>query len=83
MDEALRSDSAVVVPADKVALISPLPNCGEEARELYTQVFTTWQETVGLALFICYKLAHAIANQLRNVLSNYKLLWHPFLVGNV
>ena len=42
MDEALRSDPAVVVPADKVALISPLPNCGEEARELYTQVFTTW-----------------------------------------
>jgi spermidine/putrescine transport system substrate-binding protein len=42
MDEALKTDPAVVVPADKEALISPLPNCGEEARELYTQVFTTW-----------------------------------------
>jgi spermidine/putrescine transport system substrate-binding protein len=42
MNEALKSDPAVVVPADKQALISPLPNCGEEARKLYTQVFTTW-----------------------------------------
>jgi hypothetical protein len=42
MDEALKTDPAVVVPADKQALLSPLPNCGEEARELYTQVFTTW-----------------------------------------
>jgi spermidine/putrescine transport system substrate-binding protein len=45
MDDALKSDPAVVVPADKVALLSPLPNCGEEARELYTQVFTTWQDS--------------------------------------
>ena len=43
MDEALKSDPAVIVPADKVALLSPTPNCGEEARDLYTQVFTTWQ----------------------------------------
>lgn len=42
MDEALKSDPAVIVPADKVALISALPNCDEAARELYTQVFTTW-----------------------------------------
>lgn len=42
MNEALKTNPAVVVPADKVALISPLPNCSEEARELYTQVFTTW-----------------------------------------
>jgi len=42
MDESLKTDPAVVVPADKQALISTLPNCGEEARELYTQVFTTW-----------------------------------------
>ena len=42
MDDALKSDPAVIVPADKQALISPVPNCGEEARELYTQVFTTW-----------------------------------------
>ena len=43
MDEALKTDPAVIVPADKVALLSPTPNCGEEARDLYTQVFTTWQ----------------------------------------
>ena len=42
MDDALKSDPAVIVPADKQALITPVPNCGEEARELYTQVFTTW-----------------------------------------
>jgi len=42
MDEALKSDPAVIVPADKVVLISALPNCDEAARELYTQVFTTW-----------------------------------------
>jgi hypothetical protein len=42
MDDALKNDPAVIVPADKQALISPVPNCGEEARALYTQVFTTW-----------------------------------------
>ena len=42
MDEALKADPAVIVPADKVALLTPTPNCGEAARELYTQVFTTW-----------------------------------------
>jgi spermidine/putrescine transport system substrate-binding protein len=45
MDAALKSDPAVVVPADKVALLSPSPNCGEDARALYTQVFTTWQDS--------------------------------------
>lgn len=42
MNDALKTDPAVVVPADKEALLSPLPNCSEEVRELYTQVFTTW-----------------------------------------
>jgi spermidine/putrescine transport system substrate-binding protein len=42
MDESLKTDPAVVVPADKQALLSPLPNCSEEVRELYTEVFTTW-----------------------------------------
>lgn len=42
MNDALKTDPAVVVPADKQGLISPLPNCSEEVRELYTQVFTTW-----------------------------------------
>lgn len=45
MDDSLKSDPAVVVPADKVALLSPSPNCGEDARALYTQVFTTWQDS--------------------------------------
>jgi spermidine/putrescine transport system substrate-binding protein len=45
MDESLKTDPAVVVPADKQALLSPLPNCSEEVRELYTQVFTTWQDS--------------------------------------
>jgi spermidine/putrescine transport system substrate-binding protein len=41
-DQALKDDPAVNVPAEYVDLISPIPNCGEEARDLYTQVFTTW-----------------------------------------
>jgi hypothetical protein len=45
MDAALKSDPAVIVPADKVALLSPLPNCGEDARALYTEVFTSWQDS--------------------------------------
>jgi spermidine/putrescine transport system substrate-binding protein len=42
-DQALKDDPAVNVPAEYVDLISPIPNCGEEARELYTQVFTSLQ----------------------------------------
>ena len=42
MNDSLKNDPAVVVPADKVALISPTPACDQEARDLYTQVFTTW-----------------------------------------
>jgi spermidine/putrescine transport system substrate-binding protein len=42
MDESLKTDPAVVVPADKVALMTPTPNCGQEARDLYTEVFTSW-----------------------------------------
>lgn len=38
----LKSDPAVIMPADKVALATPTPNCSKEARDLYTQVFTTW-----------------------------------------
>jgi spermidine/putrescine transport system substrate-binding protein len=45
MDEALKTDPAVVVPADKVALLSTTPNCSEEARALYTEVFTSWQDS--------------------------------------
>jgi spermidine/putrescine transport system substrate-binding protein len=45
MDAALKSDPAVIVPADKVALISPMPNCAEDARALYTEVFTSWQDS--------------------------------------
>ncbi len=42
MSDSLKSDPAVVVPADKTALISAVPPCGQDARDLYTQVFTTW-----------------------------------------
>lgn len=42
LSDELKNDPAVVVPAEFQSLISPVPNCGEEARELYTQVFTTW-----------------------------------------
>ena len=42
MDAALKADPAVVVPADKQSLISAVPPCGQDARDLYTQVFTTW-----------------------------------------
>lgn len=45
MDEALKTDPAVVVPADKVALLSSTPNCSEDARALYTEVFTSWQDS--------------------------------------
>lgn len=40
--EEMKTDPAVVVPEQYKSLISPLPNCGPEVRELYTQVFTTW-----------------------------------------
>ena len=43
MNDSLKTDPGVVVPADKVALISPTPSCGQEARDLYTEVFTSWQ----------------------------------------
>ena len=42
MDDELKSDPAVIVPAEYTSLLSPVPNCGEDARALYTQVFTTW-----------------------------------------
>ena len=41
-DQALKDDPAVNVPVEYQSLISPIPNCGQEARELYTEVFTTW-----------------------------------------
>jgi ABC-type Fe3+ transport system substrate-binding protein len=45
MDDELKNDPAVIVPAEFSSLLSPVPNCGEEARELYTQVFTTWLDS--------------------------------------
>jgi len=42
MTADMKNDPAVVMPADKVALATPTPNCGKEARDLYTQVFTSW-----------------------------------------
>ncbi|MEY4900926.1 MAG: hypothetical protein RI895_1348 [Actinomycetota bacterium] len=45
MDDELKSDPAVIVPAEFTSLLSPVPNCGEDARALYTQVFTTWLDS--------------------------------------
>ena len=42
MNESMKNDSAVVVPADKLSLLTPTPYCSTEVRNLYTQVFTTW-----------------------------------------
>lgn len=41
-DPSLKDDPAVNVPAEYLGLLSAIPNCSEEARALYTQVFTTW-----------------------------------------
>lgn len=45
MSDELKNDPGVIVPEENKALLSPIPNCGEEARELYTQVFTTWLDS--------------------------------------
>jgi spermidine/putrescine transport system substrate-binding protein len=45
MNDELKNDPGVIVPEENKALLSPIPNCGEEARELYTQVFTTWLDS--------------------------------------
>ncbi|MCF8553555.1 MAG: extracellular solute-binding protein [Candidatus Nanopelagicales bacterium] len=45
MSDELKSDPAVIVPEENKALLSPIPNCGEDARSLYTQVFTTWLDS--------------------------------------
>ena len=42
MNDSLKTDPAVVPPADAVALMTPTPACDQDARDLYTQVFTTW-----------------------------------------
>ena len=45
MSDELKNDPAVIVPEENKALLSPIPNCGEDARALYTQVFTTWLDS--------------------------------------
>jgi spermidine/putrescine transport system substrate-binding protein len=45
MSDELKNDPAVIVPEESKALLSPIPNCGEDARALYTQVFTTWLDS--------------------------------------
>ncbi|MEY2634310.1 MAG: hypothetical protein RIS75_250 [Actinomycetota bacterium] len=47
MDESLKTDPAVVMSAEATALASPTPNCDLEARDLYTEVFTTWITSQG------------------------------------
>jgi spermidine/putrescine transport system substrate-binding protein len=45
MNDELKNDPGVIVPEENKALLSPIPNCGEEARELYTEVFNTWLDS--------------------------------------
>ena len=45
MSDELKSDPGVIVPEEFKSLLSPIPNCGEDARALYTQVFTTWLDS--------------------------------------
>ena len=45
MSDELKNDPAVTVPEEFKSLLSPVPNCDEEARNLYTQVFTTWLDS--------------------------------------
>jgi len=45
MSDELKNDPAVIVPEENKALLSSIPNCGEDARALYTQVFTTWLDS--------------------------------------
>lgn len=42
LSDELKNDPAVIVPEEYKGIITPIPNCGSDARELYTQVFTTW-----------------------------------------
>ena len=42
MSAEVKSDPAVVPPADVIDRITPTPNCTQDVRDLYTQVFTTW-----------------------------------------
>ena len=45
LSDEMKNDPAVVIPEEFKSLISPVPNCGTEARDLYTQVFTTWLDS--------------------------------------
>jgi spermidine/putrescine transport system substrate-binding protein len=42
MNADVKNDPAVVPPADVMGRITPTPNCSQDVRDLYTQVFTTW-----------------------------------------
>jgi spermidine/putrescine transport system substrate-binding protein len=42
MDAALTSDPAIVPPADVVGRLTQSPDCPQDVRDLYTQVFTTF-----------------------------------------
>ena len=45
LSDELKNDPAVVIPEEFKSLLSPVPNCSPEARDLYTQVFTTWLDS--------------------------------------
>ena len=42
MDDALKTDPAVIPSAEDAAKLSPTPNCPQEARDLYSKVFQDW-----------------------------------------
>ena len=42
MEPTITSDPAVVPPADVVSRMSAFPDCPQDVRDLYSQVFTTW-----------------------------------------
>ena len=42
MLESIKSDPGINVTPENAKLITPTPNCGTEARDLYTELFTSW-----------------------------------------
>ena len=39
---SIKSDPGINVSPENAKLVSPTPNCSTEARDLYTQLFTSW-----------------------------------------
>ena len=45
LSSPLRNDPAINIPADKIALLSVAPNCSDQARDLYGEVFINWADS--------------------------------------